>query len=87
MEGLISDLNRFGGFVHVEDPQVVAPRGIAREKDTRAIGREAGLTIECNTASKELRGAAVQREDVEISQEIEYKLGTIRRDVQTQPRP
>ena len=72
--------------VGVGDPQVLDAGAVAEKGDLLAVGRVARLAFERQAADDARGGAAVDRQRVEVAENVEDERAAVRRHVERRPR-
>ena len=80
----LRDLGRVGA-VQAHHPQVVPPAAVRDEDDLRAIGAEARLAVEGRAGQERCRGPALDRQGVEVAQQVEHQSRSVRTDIDRHP--
>ena len=85
-EVLLGDLLGVGA-VGRHRPDVVAARAVGREREARAVGREARLEVERGAGREAPRGAALDGQQVQVAQQVEHDRPPVGAHVEVHPRP
>jgi hypothetical protein len=83
-EGLLGDLPG-PAPVALDHPDIVAAGAIARERDALAVRAEAGLFVPGHALRQDPGLASGEGQQVEVAEQVEHDLATIRADVHRHP--
>ena len=81
---ILRHLLRFGA-VGMHDPDVLAAFAIGDKGDPLAVGRKTRLAVERHAAVDQLGFAALDRQRVDVAEQLEHDGLAVGRDVQRQP--
>ena len=91
--GVVQQAEIFMGYlsgiaaIGIHHPDVVAPAGIAGEKDFAAIGTKARLHLPGQAAAKDFGLPACSRHEVDIAQQVKDQLAAVGTEIEIHPRP